>query len=248
MNSVKLVDPSVARGRAKELLDDVKSKFGMVPNIAKAMANAPSVLAAYLAMNDRLSTCSLHKKTREQIALLVAQRNRCDYCLSAHCAIGKIVGLSSEELISSRQGTSRDSRTNAVLQIAGAIVENRGQIGSMEMAAARQAGLDGEAILLIVAEVSLNTFTNYFNHVAGALPSKTNEVPSTCPAHSEPEHWPQEHVQSMLATATLQSRHDDSPQTGLAFESKVRRTTVPIPTNSTMEATFARDLRTAIIN
>jgi hypothetical protein len=34
-------------GKAKELLDAVKGKLGLVPNMTRAMANAPVVLNGY---------------------------------------------------------------------------------------------------------------------------------------------------------------------------------------------------------
>jgi AhpD family alkylhydroperoxidase len=40
----------------------------------------------------------LSAKAREQIALAVAQANECDYCLAAHSAIGKMVGLTAEQI------------------------------------------------------------------------------------------------------------------------------------------------------
>jgi len=38
---------------------------------------------------------------REQLALLIAQQNHCDYCLSAHTAIGKMVGLKENQIVES---------------------------------------------------------------------------------------------------------------------------------------------------
>ena len=44
MARFKPVDRATATGRTKELLDAVKQKFGMVPNITRLMANSPQVL------------------------------------------------------------------------------------------------------------------------------------------------------------------------------------------------------------
>jgi hypothetical protein len=41
------VNPQTAQGRAKELLDAVKAKLGLVPNMTRAMALSPPVLDAY---------------------------------------------------------------------------------------------------------------------------------------------------------------------------------------------------------
>src|SRR3978361_95611 len=102
MSRLHAVDPSTATGKAKELLDAVKGKLGIVPNMTRVMAASPVVLESYLAFSGALSGGLLDAKTREQLALLTAQENHCDYCLSAHTAIGKMVGLNDGEIVASR--------------------------------------------------------------------------------------------------------------------------------------------------
>ena len=106
MSRIETVNPAQATGKAKELLDGVKSKLGMTPNLMRVMANSPAVLDAYLKFSGTLGSGDLPAKTREQIALTVGQANSCDYCLSAHSAIGKMVGLSADQILDSRRGSS----------------------------------------------------------------------------------------------------------------------------------------------
>src|SRR5262245_25294309 len=80
-------NPETATGRARELLGIVKGKLGLVPNMTRAMANAPAVLDGYLQLSGALAKGTLPAKVREQIALAVAQANGCDYCLAAHTAV-----------------------------------------------------------------------------------------------------------------------------------------------------------------
>lgn len=77
------IAPEAATGKAKELLDAVKGKLGLVPNITRAMANSPAVLEGYLGLSGAVGKGSLSAKSREQIALAVGQANQCDYCLAA---------------------------------------------------------------------------------------------------------------------------------------------------------------------
>ncbi len=166
MSRIHQVDPQSASGKAKQLLDAVQSKLGLVPNMTRAMANAPAVLDGYLSLSGALSKGTLSAKSREQIALAVAQTNECEYCLAAHSAIGKMVGLSVDQILDSRRGTSVDPKTDAIIQFAREVVDERGHVSDATLAQARAAGLDDGAIAEIVANVALNIFTNYFNHVA----------------------------------------------------------------------------------
>ena len=166
MSRIHSINPESATGKAKELLGAVKAKLGLVPNMTRAMANAPAVLDGYLSFSGALGQgTSLTAKQREQIALAVGQANECDYCLAAHSTIGKMVGLSAEQILDSRRGTAVDPKSEAVISLARKLVAERGRVSNADLAEARAAGLDDAAIAEIVANTALNIFTNYFNHV-----------------------------------------------------------------------------------
>lgn len=166
MSRIHQINPKEATGKPKELLDAVKAKLGLVPNITRAMANSPAVLEGYLGLSGALSKGDLSAKNREQIALAVGQANQCDYCLAAHTAVGKMVGLTPDQILDSRRGTAIDPKADALIRFARKVVDDRGHVSDDDMAAVRAAGLDDAAIAEVVANVALNIFTNYFNHVA----------------------------------------------------------------------------------
>jgi uncharacterized peroxidase-related enzyme len=166
MSRLNQITPESTTGKARELLDTVKGRLGLVPNMTRAMANAPAVLNGYLQLNGSLGQGALPAKTREQIALAVAQVNGCDYCLAAHTAIGKMTGLTSDQIRDSRHGTSVDPRTDAVIRFARIVVETKGRVSNGDLQAVREAGFNDGDIAEVVAHVALNVFTNYFNQVA----------------------------------------------------------------------------------
>ena len=166
MQRITGVNPAEATGKAKQLLDGVQATLGMTPNLMKTLATAPAALEAYLNFGAALGTGRLDAKVREQIALTVAQANGCEYCLSAHSAIGKMVGLKPEEITGSRQAHSQDSKRAAGLRFAQAIVVQRGEVSDEALAQVKGAGYTDGEITEIVANVAINIFTNYFNHVA----------------------------------------------------------------------------------
>lgn len=167
MQRLQAQDPKQATGKAKDLLDGIQAKVGFTPNLARTMANSPAVLEAYLNFSAALSTGGLSARLREQIALTVAQANGCTYCLAAHTAIGKMVGLSEEAVLDSRQGGSPDSTVAATLKFARRLIEQRGRVSDEDLLRLRKIGYGDGEIAEVVANVALNIFTNYFNHVAG---------------------------------------------------------------------------------
>lgn len=166
MSRIQQIAPETATGKAKELLDAVKSKMGMVPNMTRAMANSPAVLNAYLQFSGALAAGSLSVRNREQIALTIGQANDCNYCLAAHSAIGKMVGLTAEQILDSRRGNAIEAKSDAVLKFSRKVLETKGHVSNEDVAAVREAGLNDGEIAETVANVALNIFTNYFNHVA----------------------------------------------------------------------------------
>ena len=166
MSRIHQIAPESATGKAKELLDAVKGKLGLVPNMTRAMANAPAVLEGYLSLSGALGKGTLSAKDRERIALAVGQANGCEYCLAAHSTIGKMVGLTADQILDSRRGTSVESKSAAIVQFARQVLDKQGRLSDADLADARIAGLDDAAIAEVVGNVALNIFTNYFNHVA----------------------------------------------------------------------------------
>ncbi len=165
MTRLPLIDPN-APGEAKATLDAVNAQLKMVPNLFRLAANSPAALSALVGMEGALGRGALRARVREQIAIAVAQENGCDYCLSAHTAIGKMIGVSESQLMDARAGKSDDAKVGALLTLAVQIVRERGRIATTDLAEAKAAGVTDAEIVEIVAAVALNIFTNYLNIVA----------------------------------------------------------------------------------
>jgi uncharacterized peroxidase-related enzyme len=165
MARLDVIDPAKATGKAKQLLDAVQAKLKITPNMTRVMANSAAVLEGYLSFSGALSGGSLDAKLREQIALEVAELNSCQYCLSAHTAIGKMVGLTDSEIGAGRDGKSDSPKTAAALQFVRQVVTNKGRLSEGDVEAVRGAGFNDGEIAELVANAALNIFTNYFNNV-----------------------------------------------------------------------------------
>jgi len=182
MSRIPAINPDQATGQAHQLLQSVERKLGFAPNILRTMANSPVVLHGYLEFSHALSKGNLSPKFREQVALAVSEVNDCQYCLAAHSAIGRSVGLSEEAIGDSRRGESPDPKEATVLAFARNVVENRGWVSDEDVAKLRKVGFSQGDIVELIANISLTLFTNHFNHVAGtevdfpAVPKLTARV------------------------------------------------------------------------
>lgn len=166
MSRIAAVEPGRADGKAKALLDGVRAKLGRAPNLMKVLAQAPAALEGYLALSGALAAGALTPVLREQVALLVAEENGCDYCLAAHTALGRMAGLAEPELLASRRGEASDPRARAALGFTRVVLAARGGVSADDLCRARAAGLSDGEIVELVAHVALNVLTNYVNRVA----------------------------------------------------------------------------------
>jgi uncharacterized peroxidase-related enzyme len=166
MTRIQPVSYERSTGKAKELLDAVKAKLGITPNMMKTMAQSPAVLEAYLNFSGALGGGNLSARMREQIALISAEINGCGYCASAHTAIGKMVGLDEDSILAARNGNAADAKTDAALKFARDVIVKRGEVSDADLHAVKDAGFSDGEVGEIVANVALNIFTNYFNEIA----------------------------------------------------------------------------------
>jgi uncharacterized peroxidase-related enzyme len=160
MARVQVVNPQTAAGETKSLLDAVQAQLGVTPNFIRVLANSPKALEGFLGLYGALGSAKVDKPTQERIALAIAEGNRCQYCVSAHTAIGRHAGLSNEEMALNRRGSSGDSKAAATVEFAKALNSNLGEITTAEFDAARNAGLSDGEIVEVISIVALNIFTN----------------------------------------------------------------------------------------
>lgn len=170
MNRIPLIDRASAPASVAGTLDAIQGAFGATPNMFRTVAQSPAALNAMWGFFGALGKGgSIDAQLGEKIAVAVANRNDCHYCLAAHTALGRKAGASAAEMGAAQTGQSDEPRTAAALVFALKLVEARGQVSEADVQALRSAGFSDGQVVEIVAHVALNLFTNYVN-VAFAVP------------------------------------------------------------------------------
>jgi AhpD family alkylhydroperoxidase len=112
MPRVPVHDMDSALKASRDLLTALKERYGKVLNIYGEMAHAPVVPAAYSGIQAAIAEHgSFDARTREAIALAVAEADGCGYCRAAHTARGQRAGLSRDD--TSRPGSASRSTGNS---------------------------------------------------------------------------------------------------------------------------------------
>ena len=160
MSRITVIEQHTANAEQKALLDAIQGQLGMVPNFLKVFANSPVALQAFLGLHGVANAGSLTPQTRERIALALAQQNSCEYCVSAHTAIGRKAGLTGDEIAAARAGTSEDAKASIAVKLARSLIEHKGDITTAELIEAREAGYTDADIVEIITHVGMNLLTN----------------------------------------------------------------------------------------
>lgn len=152
---------------ARPMLEAVQKQLGVAPNMFRLIANSPAALEGYLGLNGALGKGMIDARTRERIALAVAEVNGCTYCLSAHTYLGKnLAKLDDAEMAANREGGSNDPKAAAAVRFAAKVTRERGHVSEADVQAVKAAGYNDGQVIEIVLLVTLNTLTNYVNEVA----------------------------------------------------------------------------------
>lgn len=166
MSRINPLHHDVASEESQQLFGQVRDKLGRVPNLMQSLGHSPAALGGYLSLNESLSRGVLHTKDRERIALTVAEYHGCGYCAAAHSAIGNMVGLSESQIHEARRGSSDDPKVESLLRFVHRILDSKGHVDDSDLDSFRSAGYSDAAVAEVVAHVSLNVLTNFFNNVA----------------------------------------------------------------------------------
>src|ERR1700689_4246920 len=117
MPRLKSLEKSQANPKSQAMMSELESKK-MLLNIFRSMANSPAVLDGFLKFSGALREGKLDAKTRESIALAVAQSHCTEYSPAAHTVLGKGAGLGDAAIRDARLGRSADRKTNAAVVLA----------------------------------------------------------------------------------------------------------------------------------
>ncbi len=165
--------PDTTSGPTRELLEGIRKGYGFIPNLFAYMAEAPTAIEAYLALNDLVSKTSL-TPAQQQVALLaVSVENGCDFCSVAHRAIGKMKGANAQTLTAlNTHGEIDDPQDRALAAFARSVTKSRGRPSEAEIQAFLDAGFTRQQIFEVILVVTIKTLSNYSNHLTNPQPNK----------------------------------------------------------------------------
>ena len=164
MPRIELVEPQNAPEVSQEYVEAGKQMSGgEVINFFKQMSVSPASFKGYMDLSETLQGGALDRKLQESIAIAVSDFNGCTYCVSVHSGLAEQEGLSEDEREQAQQFESEYPKRAAALHFVREVGESRGHPSDEACEEVREAGYTDEQIMEMIANVALNTFSNYMN-------------------------------------------------------------------------------------
>ncbi len=142
------------------LLDAIKAKLGVVPNLFATIAQSSESLGWLIGGVEALGKAGMSAREVELVNIYASEVNGCGYCISAHTMLGKKAGLTADEVDRARLGDAATPREKAILALVRRIVRTGGGGAGAELAQLREAGVTDRDVIEVLAHVAMKTFTN----------------------------------------------------------------------------------------
>lgn len=153
-------------GKRKSLLEGINQGYGFIPNLFAYMAEAPTTIEAYIAMNELVAKGSLSPAQNQVALLAVSVENGCEFCISAHRAIGKQSKANQQTLDALHRNIEIDDPSDrALVSYIRKVVAQRGYVSDEDISEFIDAGFTRQQLLEVVLIVSIKTLSNYINHI-----------------------------------------------------------------------------------
>lgn len=189
---IDLYDEKSAPEGSRPVLAAVAEANGFVPNMFRALSNAPSTLTGFAAMLDANDGGTLTPIERQIVQVAASVENRGAYCVAGHTAFTENLGLPLAPIEAVRRGRPlANRRYQALADFTRAVVRHRGHVSGSDVRAFQAEGFSNRQILEVITGIALKTVTNYVSTVFD-LP-----LDSEFQAHA----WP-ESQQAETATTT----------------------------------------------
>jgi alkylhydroperoxidase family enzyme len=147
---------------SKQGLEQLQQAFGVVPNIAAAIANSSKLINSLVGVFQQVHSSSLTEQEIQIVLLTDAVANSSTYAVAFHTALAHQQGVTSEETGAIRNRRAPANKRFAALSaLARTLIEKRGHLSELEFDSFIAAGFTKEQVLEVIAIVAASTITNY---------------------------------------------------------------------------------------
>ncbi|MGF6722133.1 alkylhydroperoxidase family enzyme [Paraburkholderia sp. GAS41] len=155
-----------APAQSKPVLQQLQQAFGLIPNIAGAMAASPVLINGFIGLFERVHASSLTEPQIQTLLLTNAVTNASEWAVAFHTALALQQGVHPADVDAMRHsGLPDDASLAALSMLARTLIEKRGRLAELDQRRFFEAGFSPEQLLEVIAVVAASTITNYTGSV-----------------------------------------------------------------------------------
>jgi alkylhydroperoxidase family enzyme len=148
--------------RSKPALQQLQSAFGMIPNIAGAMATSPVLINSLVGLFGNVHGGSFTEAQVQILLLTDAVTNRSAWAVAFHTTLALKEGIDRADVQAIRDGRlPKDNKLAALSALAKTMIEKRGRLDEKDVDRFLGAGFGNDHLLEVIAAVAASTITNY---------------------------------------------------------------------------------------
>ncbi|SMG12046.1 carboxymuconolactone decarboxylase family protein [Paraburkholderia susongensis] len=153
--------------QSKPGLNGLAQAFGMVPNIAGAIAGSPKLINGLVGVFQQVHGGSFTEAQVQTVLLTNAVTNGSTWPVAFHSFLALKEGLSEADVQAIRERRlPQDAKLAALSRLARTLIEKRGRVDEHDIASFTEAGFDQALVLDVILVVAASTMTNYTASVA----------------------------------------------------------------------------------
>jgi AhpD family alkylhydroperoxidase len=162
MQSFPVLTIDTAPAKSRPALQALQGAFGMIPNMAGAMATSPVLVDSLVALFGKVHGGSFTEAQIQTLLLTNAVTNGCSWAVAFHTGLALKQGLDQADVQAIRERrVPKDATSAALSTFAKTLIEKRGRVDEDDVDAFVAAGFRKEHALEVIAVVAASTITNY---------------------------------------------------------------------------------------
>lgn len=152
--------------QSKPVLRQLEQNFGLIPNIAGAMAESPVLIGGFIGIFQKVHTGTFTEAQIQTLLLTNAVTNACTWAVAFHTALALKEGLSPADVEAIRDGRAPADRKHAALStLTKTAIEKRGHLDDKDVDSFLEAGFRQDQVLEVLTVLAASTITNYAGNI-----------------------------------------------------------------------------------
>lgn len=152
--------------QSRPVLRQLEQTFGLIPNIAGAMAESPVLIGGFVGIFQKVHAGTFTEAQIQTLLLTNAVTNTCSWAVAFHTALALKEGLSQADVDAIREGRAPADRKHAALSIlTKTAIEKRGHLDDKDVSQFIEAGFRQDQLLEVLTALAASTITNYAGNI-----------------------------------------------------------------------------------